>query len=347
MNNCFGVIAWNVENLFHPETGGPRFDHTSDEGWTFEKYQAKIVRLAGVLNKVIQRSNGKIISLSEVENERVARDLLQYLPKSFDYAVPCNMPYDYQDNVIFFDRDFFELIDSTPLTTFDKFEKADLLVSNFIEKSSKEKLTIISVHLKARPQNQYYTEIFRAAVCENIQNLVWKKHGGDAIRKNNQRIKTETDGVNKISSYSKFPNIIILGDFNDEPFNKSMMEYLLASFDKNFVLNNSDLFKVPLYNTSWEKLLSDKPGSLYYEKSSFSKWSMLDHIVLSPSLLKNDNSIVYQPGSFSIVYDLTCDDKGVPKRIVKYDEDDNLIWVDDGYSDHLPIYANFFIQNNN
>ena len=66
---------------------------------------------------------------------------------------------------------------------------------------------------------------------------------------------------------------------------------------------------------------------------------MLDQIIFSPALLDGRNGIGYVPDSFRVVSELTADESGKPKRICSWDSADNLIWEDNGYSDHFPVMA--------
>ena len=134
------------------------------------------------------------------------------------------------------------------------------------------------------------------------------------------------------------PNVVVMGDFNDEPFSTSITDYMNATYDINFVRDIRDLGRVPLYNASWEKLMSEKPGTNYYEGSLTSRWTMLDQMVVSPSLvsLEKKEGLRYRKGSFEVIQNLTADSKGIPFRTITWDEEDNQIFQE-GYSDHFPV----------
>jgi hypothetical protein len=51
------------------------------------------------------------------------------------------------------------------------------------------------------------------------------------------------------------PSIILMGDYNDEPFHRSINEKLMSSRDRNRVIKNKDL----LYNPFWRLLGESKP----------------------------------------------------------------------------------------
>ena len=75
---------------------------------------------------------------------------------------------------------------------------------------------------------------------------------------------------------NKHAKIIILGDFNDEPSNKSLNEVLKATNNK-YNLNNGELFN----------LMYDKHLFGYGTYNYKGNWNMLDNIIISHSLLNS------------------------------------------------------------
>ncbi len=354
------VVTWNVENLFHPETGGPRYDLTPFEGWTEARYKAKVARVAKAINTMVASAKAKgipfIVGLTEVENERVVKDLLKHLPAQFAMARDPNFEQEYHDCVILYDKSFFELESCSYNQVFERFSRGDVVRANLVVKGSqplkalkatkagksskKEKLadrktlSVFCCHLKARPSNQYYTEMYRQAVCDDIQTAIWKMHNGIVVRNAAQRAKGEDK--KKPESLALDKNVVVMGDFNDEPFSSSLLDYLNASYDKNFVVQQKDIKRVVLYNCAWEWLSQKKPGSYFWERGSVTKWSMLDQIIVSPSLLNASSGMEYVENSFRVEQDITADENGVPFRTCTWDKDDNVVWLK-GFSDHFPV----------
>ena len=88
---------------------------------------------------------------------------------------------------------------------------------------------------------------------------------------------------------------ILLGDYNDEPFSKSLAEHLLATRDRKVVLKNKGTY---LYNPFWRKLgesnihKPDTPcksyaGTYYHSSGNHTKWRTFDQIIFSSSFLTN------------------------------------------------------------
>ena len=335
IDNDINILTWNLENLFHPNTGGPRCDFTPHEGWTVERYQSKIERVSNALNEIIKKHSGPFIfGFTEVENLSVLDDLSSSLPKRFRPVVDDKFKENYFDSVMLYDSDFFEVISCKYHRMFERYDKGDVLETRFRLLSNGSELTAFCCHLKARPENCYYTSMYRRAVCDNMQTMIWKMHGGYELNEKQKRIKDSS--VLLETRLPLTPNIVLMGDFNDEPFSSSIIEYLGATYDRKFVIEQENVFKAALYNSSWEKLMSERPGSYHYKKAGHSKWSMLDQIMISKALLTGESSLKYQDGSFKIISEFSSDENGIPFRIRIRDEEGGFVWQD-GFSDHFPV----------
>lgn len=330
------VLTWNVENLFHPETGGPRHDYTPPNGWTPTRYYRKISRLAKAITVMMQCVGSRtpfLIGLTEVENLQVVRDLLAQLPERCCVAIDEAFHHAYHDAVILYDRDFFTLEHCTHHATFRRHDKGDVVQADFRLGKGKSRLSVFCCHLKARPGNPYYTAMYRQAVCDNLQNLVWRLHRGHRVQ---EQIRRMTSDAEKPQELVLDQPVVIMGDFNDEPFSPSLTDYMMATYDRHYVATQQDVDKVALYNCAWEGLQGPRPGSLYYEHGFTTKWSMLDQIIVSPHLLHVDSPIRYVPASFEVIQDVSAGRDGRPFACAVYSDAGELEWRD-GYSDHFPV----------
>jgi hypothetical protein len=91
--------------------------------------------------------------------------------------------------------------------------------------------------------------------------------------------------------------IVVLGDFNDEPFDHSLSEYLMASRDRQLVKRKKHL----LYNPFWRKLGHSKDyhvglqsnetdgGSYYYKAGNKSRWWTFDQMMFSSGFIGNSD----------------------------------------------------------
>ena len=119
--------------------------------------------------------------------------------------------------------------------------------------------------------------------------------------------------------------VIIMGDMNDDPNNKSMTEGLQCKHKLKDVRSEHDL-----YNPWWDTLYKVGQGSLLYD----GKWNLFDQIVLSGNLISQDRSNLafYRHEVFVRDYLFQQEGKyrGNPKRTHA-----GGVWLN-GYSDHLP-----------
>lgn len=104
------------------------------------------------------------------------------------------------------------------------------------------------------------------------------------------------DSVNEIKlNYKKLAKIVLLGDYNDEPFDRSLAFHLPATRDRTLAQKNEEFF----YNPFWRLLGESIPysinletnsicGTYYHKKGVETKWRTFDQIIFSSSFLGKD-----------------------------------------------------------
>lgn len=141
-----------------------------------------------------------------------------------------------------------------------------------------------------------------------------------------QRLREIIDDVLEDDPLAK---ILVLGDFNDEPYNFSISTALAATRDLSQVYRDKRL----LYNPFWDHLpyRIQKPhgrdreciGTYYYSSGKIHRWFTLDQILFSAGL------------ATSKAWQVVDDDTGIW-------EDPKILGVGPGLSstiDHLPIFG--------
>lgn len=127
-------------------------------------------------------------------------------------------------------------------------------------------------------------------------------------------------------------NVVVLGDFNDEPFDEGIERYLRASRDRLRVERNPKL----LYNPFWRHLssfggggstahLSD-PGTYFHAKGEFSYWRTFDPLIVSSSLLLSRSGWRMNEQR---------------TRVLSLPALDDLVGSGSSLVDHLPIVGHF------
>lgn len=119
-----------------------------------------------------------------------------------------------------------------------------------------------------------------------------------------------------------------MGDFNDEPFDRSLCEFALSSRSKQKVLRTK---KTPrLYNLMWP-LMEKELGTYYFRNFPH----MLDQFLVSRYFLKPNKKSSIKPNSVEIIQfpELIHGYYNVPRRFGRPNND----YDTNGYSDHFPI----------
>ena len=148
--------------------------------------------------------------------------------------------------------------------------------------------------------------------------------GSEARERAGFQVRCLKDALMKQDPAAK---IVIMGDMNDDPSNKSMTEQLGCKSKTKDVKNPGDL-----YNPWYDTLYKLGQGTLLYD----GKWNLFDQIVFTGNLLGSDRSTLkfYRHEIFIRDYLFQQDGryKGSPLRTHA-----GGTWLN-GYSDHLPTY---------
>jgi hypothetical protein len=99
------------------------------------------------------------------------------------------------------------------------------------------------------------------------------------------------EAVDEILTVDKNSNVVLLGDYNDEPFDVSLAKGLRTTRDREFARKNGNI----LYNPFWRhmssfdqegvNLKSLDPGTYFYIDGDLTNWHTFDQMLFSPSLL--------------------------------------------------------------
>ena len=296
------VAFYNVENLFDtinsPTTADEDMLPLADRQWTTEKYKAKLKNISTAIAGIAAQHNyPTLMALAEVENRTVLEDLIAeptLAPAS--YAI-CH--YDSPDErgidvALLYRPDKFHLHGSTAIPAKDDNPTRDILtVWGTIDN---EPIFAAIVHWPSRIGGVKFTEPQRIACAEQLRTIV------DSVQHHNPTSK-----------------IIIMGDMNDNPRNKSIAKTLGAK-RKTSNLAHTDLY-TPFSNT--------KRGSSVYDN----KWNHYDNIILSANMLRGEGLRLHKNAGYIFSHPDMLDKRGYPLptyRGVEYLG---------GASDHLPIYV--------
>ncbi|RKS55265.1 Endonuclease/Exonuclease/phosphatase family protein [Gillisia mitskevichiae] len=315
--NIHTIAFYNVENLFDTEDDPLTFDDDrtplGKDVWTLEKYHDKLKNIARVISE-IGLDNSKtapaIIGLCEIENLQVLEDLVSHpLLEEFNYQI---IHYDSPDRrgvdvALLYQRSLF-----TP----DNSQSRRLMLYE-LEDPTKRVFT----------RDQLVVSGTLNGEAINIIVNHWPSRSGGEAKTNYRREKAaylNKQIIDSIYQKDPFAKILSMGDFNDDPTNKSFKKVLKTS-------NNRETIVAQEMFNPMENLAKQGKGSLAYRDS----WNLFDQILVSESLLGSRGGLqFYQAGIFNSHYLITLNGqfRGYPFRSYDYSG------YTGGFSDHFPVY---------
>lgn len=313
-------MFYNVENLFdtHDDPLKEDDDFLPDGfmRWTPWKYWEKLRNTTRVITAVGGMQSPALIGLCEVENDSVLFDLTRRSPlraQEYEYIIT-DSPDDRGIEVaLLYQRHQFK-----PLQTCEyqiKFNRRNTRPTRNIlhvagEVLNGDTLDLFICHFPSRSGGQRETEPARIEAATLLKNKVDSLFG---IREN--------------------AHIIIMGDFNDHPGDKSLSQILGARSI------HSPLQRDQLYNLFHHRAKEPEFGTYKYQ----GKWEILDQFIVSGDLLMKGNSVYLKNSEahiFKADFLLEDDERYYGKKPYRTNMGPRYIG---GFSDHLPIYMDLDI----
>lgn len=329
MTNHF-LAWWNLENLFDVENSKDRPVWLQNQlknylkGWTQALLDKKLANQARIICGMNGGLGPDIIGFCEIENQKVVELLIAAINKCGNkrrYEVVHIESKDERgiDIAFAYDTKLYTVSkkDVFSAAVMKRTATRDLLQVTFTVKKTKRQFIIVGNHWPARSAGQYESEPFRILVAETLS--YWM-----------QRI-AETKG-------ETMP-VVCMGDFNDEPFNRSLAEYALSTDSLARIANArkpqialGETVRVPyLYNLMW-KLLGENRGTFVFGGEK----NLLDQFLVNRAIAIDSAITKFRPGAVDIldhVPELVKGDYKSPRRFGKPTDD-----LDEtGFSDHLPV----------
>jgi predicted extracellular nuclease len=314
--NSLTVMFYNVENLFDTSndslTADEEYLPQSPKKWDSGKYNKKISDLARVISSVNEKELPSLVGLAEVENIKVLEDLVssQKLKKG-KYGI---VHFDSKDErgidvALLYNKDEVELMDSKAIQVSFGKDIQDATRDILFVRCRLKGDRIINVfvnHWPSRSPTREESEMKRVMAALTLRR--------------------EVDNILNIDNEAA---ILIMGDFNDEPTNKSIFQILNAT-DKRKNAHYRDL-----YNLMFEPHNLNGEGTITYRDS----WQMFDQIIVSQSMLSKDGGyhLNYSDGKVFKGGEVMVKDPATGAQVINrtYGGDNYL----GGVSDHLPVYT--------
>ena len=305
------AIWWNVQRLLAP-TGsrlGRSLDATPANGWTRAAYRAKLRSLAAVLRDISAGEVPAVLAFAEVQNDSVARDLLEETGWTGLQLVEDPVARLVGDDLVLFHDPAVLRLQGTPTSynVHNRFATRDLLEARFATPAGDE-LTIITAHWPSRRISN--SDALRIGLGDYTLRIVEDrlKFGKDELV--NARGRATMPSMAELLERWNRP-LLLMGDFNDGPFDRSVGDVLGARralrpsveaprLPRGKSLSAVEAYlqrRVPLYNPTWE-LLTDAagPGGSHYWDGN---WYLLDQVILSRGLV-GAGPVRYVEGSLEL-----------------------------------------------
>ncbi len=317
MNDPYFLAWWNLENLFDVESSRQRPAwlkgqlRSSLRGWTASVLQIKINQLASIIGAMNGGRGPDLLGVCEVENEPVLKRLVRALaPLGRDYGIAHHDTSDHRgiDVAFIYDRarftankQFFHVVQKRPATR-------ALFQVNFTTVHGSS-LILIGNHWPARSAGKFESEPFRILAAETLSYF---------LEKIPEKFGRET-------------NVLVMGDFNDEPWDRSLTDYALSTRERTKV--ESVRARSPyLYNMMWAGAAGGI-GTYHYGGA----WLMLDQTLINRSLARGSESLALMDNSLEIFStpEMREGSAGAPRR---FGLPGNGGGIDPrGFSDHFPV----------
>lgn len=302
---------YNVENLFDPyddpKTNDDQFTPSNIKGWSNERYQRKCLLLSKTIIAMGIKGPPDFLGLAEIENKKVLTDLIYSTP-----LLNWDMDIIHEDSP-----------DERGIDVAAVYNRNFLSVINY-------GYSKVRFRSDKRPTRKILCACLKTNNNDTIYILVnhWPSRFGGQLESEDGRIDASNTLINILDSLNSLkanPHIIIMGDFNDNPSDRSILMLTEKKFTtlygrKTFIVNLSESI--------------DYSGTLKFN----AVWFTFDQILISDNLLPNPGKSCYIAYVNARVFHpdfLLCQDENYTglKPFRTFSGSRYL----GGFSDHLPI----------
>ena len=312
------LMFYNVENFFDTAkdttTNDRDFTPEGSMRWTQNRYMGKRNNIFRVIAHVGEWDPPALIGLCEIENRGVLNNLVKNTPlANYPYRIIHKDSPDLRgiDVALLYRSDYLKCIGQQFIRvrfSDDRKRTRDILYATFYTTNG-DSLHVFVNHWPSRSDGQRKSEPGRILAASLLRQK-----------------------IDSIFSRNTLANIVIIGDMNDGPLNKSLMNGLQA-------LNDTSQTKpLALFNLSAYKM-KESTGTIKYR----GKWSVFDQMIVSGGLLRGTlRTDVDRCRIFRADYLFEPDKR---YQGVKPFRTYIGLRYNNGFSDHLPIYLDIIITS--
>ncbi len=364
------IAFWNLENLFDTAANdiATDFGFTPAEGWTDEVLDAKLNNLAEIIKLMHNGAGPDLLGICEIENRAVAEKLIERIGRSDLKLTHIDSP-DLRgiDTSLIYSTKTFALAGPPSKAIVNhaaylRYPTRDIFEVTLKVKANNAELKVLVNHWPSRRQGRYESEPFRMTLAERAGRIV-----DEYVRMPREEFMALPDTQASLSLLNQRwnRNVLVMGDLNDEPFDRSVLDYLQATKDtdlleelirpapnknkpsmraylgrdvakpgKPLARNYLDI-KAYLFNCMWRLMNEPDIGTHYFAGGVTGvkpthTMDMLDQFIISRGLFYGASGLKMDLEAVEIFKPkLLVTPKGRPRPFIRETKK--------GYSDHLPI----------
>lgn len=328
MATNYYVAWWNVENLFDEENAPPerrpekvlRSISRDIAGWTPQLRDRKVAQLASLIAQMNSGSGPDLLGVCEVENRFVVDLLVTELERLLlgrSYGVAHADTDDARgiDVAFIYDDALFEAPAGETFfhVVMRRNATREIVQVNFKTVSGGRTWAVFGNHWPSRSGGQYESAGYRQIAGETLGYF------------HQRALEVHGDGTPALA----------MGDFNDEPFDTSLVVHATSTRQRNRVLNaDSALF----WNLMWPMMGDggedpERPGGTFYFNN---QPNLLDQFLVNKSMATETSALRAVPESVEVLRFPAMTDPGDYPRPIPFGGMGKEV-NQAGFSDHFPI----------
>lgn len=324
MATSLNIAWWNVENLFDHKDA-PRTDKLQRtiqadlQNWTIALRDQKIHQLATVIAQMNTARGPDLLGVCEIENRTVLQLLVDEVndllatPRSYEIVHADTDDERGIDVAFIYDTDILDVPPPPAESVFfhvvmRRNATREIVQVNFQTKTATPRTwAVFGNHWPSRRGGAEASAGYRAIAGETVayfHQRILEIHGPDTP-------------------------VLVMGDFNDEPFNASLDTHALSRRQRELVVNGANPY---LWNLAYP-LLGTPDGSFYFENQP----NMLDQFLVNKNMAKANSPIKADTKSVEIVRFPGMTSTGRYRSPIPFEGMGNTTANPNGFSDHFPI----------
>lgn len=320
MSSVYQIVWWNLENLFDEENAPP--DRRTDkvgraiqkdlQGWTRDRRDRKVQQIASVIAQMNAGAGPDLLGVCEVENLFVVERLLE--------AVTTQVP-TRQYKVVHADTDDARGIDVAFIYDADLLAvpRGEVFFHTVMRRNATRE--IVQVNFMTHRQRVWtvFGNHWPSRSGGHLESQGYRQIAGETLAYYHERA---------LEVHGSATPVLVMGDFNDEPFDSSLTVHALSARQRTRVVASNG---PKLWNLMWP-VIGTSDGSFYYDNQPL----VLDQFLCNRNMLGRGAELKADSGSVEILRFPGTTTSGPYRRPVPFGGMGKRVDLD-GYSDHFPI----------